>query len=49
MRPRVPPQDKGQTSSRQIMGGACFGGTVARRKVETGSIKVMVKEERRWQ
>jgi hypothetical protein len=29
------------------MGGACFGGTVARRKVETGSIKVMVKEERR--
>jgi hypothetical protein len=48
MRPRVPPQDKGRASSRQIMGGDCFGGTAARRKVETGSIKIIVKEERRW-
>jgi hypothetical protein len=32
------------------MGGDCFGGTVVRRKVEMGSIEVMVsKEERRWQ
>jgi hypothetical protein len=30
------------------MGGDYIGGTAARRKVETGSIKVMVKEERRW-